>query len=124
MLVLVSCQGDIPEPETKENKINLKENKAVQTSVYHVLKENDPFLVKHHIKGENVYIECIVTGISFRNHEAKINLYIDGVKKNQVQTSAFIVRGLKSGKHHIKLELLKQQQQTVVAVREFNVEIL
>ena len=122
ILVLVSCRQDIPEPETKENTINLKESEAVQTSAYHVLEKNDPFLVKHHVKGKNVYIECIVTGISFRNREAKMNLYIDGVKKHQIQTSAFIVRDLKPGKHRIKLELLKHQQ-TVVAVKEFNVEI-
>lgn len=122
-LFLVSCRKDIPEPEIKDNSIDIMEKEAVQTSLYFMLEEKDPFLVQYNVEGKNVYIECVVTGLSFRKHEAKVNLYVDGAKKNEIHTAAFVVKDLEPGQHHIKLELMQQNSHIVVATREFNVQV-
>lgn len=96
--ILASCQNDKPKPET---------GFSFQTSqmAYASSFDRDPFFVKHHIKGRDVYIECIVKGASFREKDAKIIVYIDGQRKKDRTNSAFILKGLKPGEHHIQLQL-------------------
>ena len=52
--------------------------------------------MKHQVKGNDVYIECIVKDASFRNNGTKLILYIDGKKTKEINNAAFIVKGLKS----------------------------
>ncbi|MCQ6275145.1 hypothetical protein JMM81_09240 [Bacillus sp. V3B] len=119
--LLVGCQNDIPEPETKD--ISFQLDKAVQASGYQVVQA-DPFFVKHQVKGKNVYIECMVKDISFRNNGAKIVLSIDGKKNKEIKQAAFIVKELQSGTHQLKLELFKQNEHSAKAIKEIEVVIL
>ena len=76
LTILVSCQNDKPKPETKR-EFSLVSPKQVFASSFVTEEVEDSFFVKHHVKGRDVYIECIVKGASFREKNAKIIVYID-----------------------------------------------
>ncbi len=124
LFIMVACQNDKPEPpQTNQNFSFYGEKKAAASSFKEQDNNDDPFFVKHYIKGKNVFIECIVKGASFREKEAKIIVYLDGEKKEEVNHAAFILKGLKPGKHHIKLVLQKEESTKASAYKEFNIEI-
>jgi hypothetical protein len=120
LFLLAGCQNDLPEPETKDISFQLEE--AVQASGYSITQV-DPFFVRHEVKGQDVYIECMVKGVSFRNNGAKMVLFIDGKKTKEIKQAAFIVKGLQSGTHQIKLELIKQNEHLATATKEIEVVI-
>lgn len=118
--LLTACQKDIPEPETKENSLSF--TRKVQASGLN-LNEKDPFIVKYHVKGNDVYIECVASSVSFRNNDGKITLSIDGKKSAEYRQAAFIIKGLPTGTHQLKLELRKQHEQAAVATKVMNISI-
>lgn len=129
MIVLAACQKDIPEPETelKVEPINTIDI-ASDIPVSGVESNSkDPFFIRYQVKGSNVLVECIVQGISFREqstkNKGKIILYVDGKKKEEISSAAFIVKGLSPGTHRIKLELVKDKQPASGLKREFYVMI-
>ncbi|WP_428908760.1 hypothetical protein [Niallia sp. Krafla_26] len=119
ILILVSCQNDKPKPETNL-PFSFHDVKNVHAAS---LDQKDPFFVKHHVAGRDVFIECIVHGVSFREKEAKILVYMDGRKAKEVKKAAFILKGLEPGKHHIKLVLKKETSANAPAIVEFDVLI-
>ena len=120
LTILVSCQNDKPKPETKR-EFSLVSPEKVFASSFVIEEVEDPFFVKHHVKGSDVYIECIVKGASFREKNAKIIVYIDGEKKEEKTNAAFVLKGLKPGKHQIQLQLKKAKNSNSAIIEEFNV---
>lgn len=121
ILLLAACQNDKPEPpKTNQHFLFLQSKKVEASSLKEKSQEGDPFFVKHHINGSDVFIECIVKGASFRDKQAKISVYIDGKKHDEVTNAAFILKGLEDGQHHIRL-VLKTNQQSIQ--EEFTVQI-
>jgi hypothetical protein len=118
--ILVSCQNDKPKPETKR-EFSLVAPESAYASSFVTEEKEDPFFVKHHVKERDVYIECIVKGASFREKNAKIIVYIDGKKKEEITNSAFVLKGLKPGKHQIQLQLKKAKNSNSGIIEEFNV---
>ena len=123
LMILVSCQNDKPKPETERQFSLVSPEKVFASSFDTEEKEVDSFFVKHHVKGRDVYIECIVKGASFREKNAVIIVFIDGKKKEEITNAAFILKGLEPGKHQIKLQLnrTKNKNSNSVITKEFNV---
>ncbi|WP_066289482.1 hypothetical protein [Bacillus sp. FJAT-29937] len=125
---LAGCQNDKPKPETKLmiQAVNIS-NLDHYIPVMALPASKDPFYVNHQVKGKNIFIECVVPGITFRdsNHSNKgsIILYVDGKKKEKISSAAFIVKGLPAGSHRIKLEVVKDNQPTPIMKKEFYVTI-
>lgn len=92
-------------------------------------QEFPSFHVQHHTKGNQVMVECVVTGISFRESDktkqkvGKMVLWIDGKKSKEVDSAAFIIRGLSPGSHKLKLEVVKLNNEPYGLIREFMVNI-
>jgi hypothetical protein len=120
LTILVSCQNDKPKPETKRG-FSLVSPEKVFASSFVTEEVEDPFFVKHHVKGRDVYIECIVKGASFREKNAKIIVYIDGKKEEEKTNAAFVLKGLEPGKHQIQLQLKKAKNSNSAIIEEFNV---
>lgn len=97
----------------------------------HVLPSTEfPSVVVHHqIKGEQVLIECIVTGVSFRESDqskqriGKILVWVDGMKKTEVNSAAFIISDLAPGRHIVKLEVVNLKNESYGIAKEFMVNI-
>jgi hypothetical protein len=125
---LSACQRDIPEPEN----ISIMPIEYVNAiGDQPVLAQEDDrdktFFVRHHVRGGNLYIECMIPGISFRSNQTgntgKIILSIDGKKTKEISSAAFIVKGLNKGTHRVKLEIVKTNNQPYELTKEFYVTI-
>ncbi|WNS77055.1 hypothetical protein RRV45_08740 [Bacillus sp. DTU_2020_1000418_1_SI_GHA_SEK_038] len=128
-VVLAGCQNDKPKPETKliVQPINVSNLDQEIPVLAFPTSNNDPFYVNHHVKGKNIFIECLVQGITFRDsnepNKGSIILYVDGKKKEKISSAAFIVKGLSAGTHRIKLEVVKDNHTTPIMIKEFYVTI-
>ncbi|WP_338469934.1 hypothetical protein R4Z10_14090 [Niallia sp. XMNu-256] len=124
LFIMGACQSDKPEPpQTNQNFSLYGEIQAAASSFEEQDNKENSFFVKHHIKDKDLFIECIVEGTSFREKEAKIIVYIDGIKREEVNQAAFIIKGLKPGNHHIKLVLQTELSVKATVSKEFNVKI-
>lgn len=129
IFVLAACQKDLPEPETKMEAIPVKEVEAASLMPLSGVESaaKDPFFVRHQVKGRDIFVECIVQDVSFRKQSSKekgkILLYVNGKKKDEIHSAAFIVKGLPSGKHRIGLKLIKGNSAEASSKREFIVVI-
>ncbi|QED47419.1 hypothetical protein [Cytobacillus dafuensis] len=130
MLLTVSgCHRDKPKPETKIvaqhiHFTNLNNEIPVIGTAATI---HSRFFVKHQVTGKDVLIECIVNGVSFResnsSDKGKIILYIDGKKREEISTAAFIVKDLSSGTHRLKLEVVKGNNSSPIMNKELYVTI-
>ncbi|WP_285754358.1 hypothetical protein [Parageobacillus sp. G301] len=114
-VVLGACGNDKPAPET-----NISNVVFAMTN-----QENKSFQVKHVVKGKDVLIECIVADFPFRKgtNGGHINVYVNGQKIDEVYTAAFMLRGLPTGKHVIRLELVHNDGKITGLSQEFTVAI-
>ncbi len=128
VLMTVGCQKDLPEPEAKKlmvipmSTVNTAHDMPVT-----IEQSSEPFKVQHHIRGNSVFVECMLPAITFRDDseqkQGKIILYINGVKKEEVTTAAFIIKGLEKGTHRVKLEVVTPNDEPYQLEKEFTVSI-
>ncbi|SFA75904.1 MULTISPECIES: hypothetical protein [unclassified Bacillus (in: firmicutes)] len=132
LLVSAGCQKDIPKPENKIQIVTVNSNQFGEEEsipVNNSPQQQDPFYVQSQINGKNVYIECIVRGVTFRNDPqsqgkaGKIIVTIDGKRNQEVRAAAFIIKGLSSGKHRIKLDIVKLNGEPYSLSKEFTISI-
>ena len=57
----------------------------------------DPFFISHQVKGNDVYVECRIKDISFRNDLATIILTVDGKRMDEINHPAFVIKGIQKG---------------------------
>jgi hypothetical protein len=95
-----------------------------------VYSEKTPSLsVQSRTKGNNVFVECILSGISFRQsdqHDRKVGklvIWLDGKRTKEVNTAAFIIKGLPPGEHRVKLEVVDLKNVPYGITKEFLVNI-
>jgi hypothetical protein len=85
--------------------------------------------VHHYIKGDQVLINCIVSGISFRETDhsqqkvGKFVVWIDGKKSTEVRAAAFIIKDLSPGRHKVKLEVVSLNNVPYGLAKELMVNI-
>jgi hypothetical protein len=128
LLFLSACHRDIPTPKSRPNGEKINGNDAIDYPVSG--KPIEPrFFVHHNVKGKNVFIECKLTDISFRNDHkqniksGKILVFVDGQKHLEIDSPVFIVKELTSGHHTIKLEVVDKENQPYDLRKEFSVTI-
>lgn len=112
LLFVLGCTPKVPEPESI--KVEAAERKDI--------------VIHHMVKGNNVLIECIPTGVSFSNEKmdmdkGKILLYVNGQLHHEYNTAAFIVKNLTAGTHKLKVELVKPNNEPFDMSKEFFVTI-
>jgi len=117
ILIMAACRNEIPEPEALSAK--------AEDSIRIQMKD---MTVRHHVRGQSVYIECVAPGISFSDkgpadRKGKIRVYIDGKLEGEQQTAAFILKGLEKGDRHVKLDIVTLDNQSYGISKEFFVNI-
>ncbi|MEH7493272.1 hypothetical protein [Neobacillus niacini] len=92
--------------------------------------EKTPSLhVQSRTKGNNVFVECVLSGISFRQSEqndrkvGKLVIWLDGKRTKEVTSAAFIIKGLPPGEHSVKLEVVDLKNVPYGVTQEFLVNI-
>lgn len=87
--------------------------------------------IHHHIKGQQVYVECIV-GPDFhftedshdkKQGEGRLHVYVDGKYLETQSQGAFIVKGIPTGKHTITVKLMHNDQTEYGISETFDIEI-
>lgn len=126
ILFLQGCQKDVPEPEVKLQVIPMSTIHAEHDLPVIMEQKKDAFNVQHHVRGNSVFVECMISDISFRDNskkQGKLVLYIDGNKKEEITTAAFVIKGLTKGIHHVKLEVVNNKNESYDLQKEFTVSI-
>lgn len=133
MGIISGCQWDMLKPVTMPKAVLKEQTSAVQTVSLpvnnRISKEIPSLFVQYETRGNNILVECIVTGISFRESDhakkkqGKMVVWIDGKRSQEASTAAFIIKGLSPGDHKLKLEVVKLNNQTYGLVKEFKVKI-
>lgn len=92
--------------------------------------EKTPSLhVQSRTKGNNVFVECVLSGISFRQSEqndrkvGKLVIWLDGKRTKEVNSAAFIIKDLPPGEHSVKLEVVDLKNVPYGVTQEFLVNI-
>lgn len=107
-------------------------NRGEQVTTSNSPTEVSEMTVHHSVKGNDVYIECIIPGFSFvadgvkktmKRGEGHLHLHVNGKKAMDVNQAAFILKGLPKGKHEIKLELVHNNQKPYGIDDTFTVHI-
>lgn len=71
--------------------------------------------VRERVKGNDIYVECIVSDFKFSTRKNKddgdgfIKLYLNNKKIDEIYSAAFIIKGVPTGTHEIKLELVSNE---------------
>jgi len=129
--IISGCQRNLPKPETKPKIVPIEQTNAMQTEIVPVYNQNEipSLFVQYQTKGNNLLVECILTGISFREadqsqkKQGKLVVWIDGKRSQEATSAAFIIKGLSPGDHKLKLEVVKMNNQPYGLVKEFMVKI-
>jgi hypothetical protein len=126
--ILISMVTGFQKEITLQKNATILPVKAVMAKS---LKDNGDraLFVQYESKGNNVFVECIVTGVTFREMDennqktGKMIIWIDGKKSKEVSTAAFIIKDLKSGSHKLKLEVVDLHNKPYGLTKEFKVNI-
>ena len=87
------------------------------------------FFVQSKTNGKDVFVECILSGISFRQSDqnsqkvGKLVIWVDGKRTREVNAAAFIIKGLPPGEHEVKLEVVDLHNKSYGLTSEFLVNI-
>ncbi|MBM7659487.1 hypothetical protein JOC85_000254 [Bacillus mesophilus] len=131
LLVITACGTDDPKPPeasvTPDHIMNSLGEAVVVSAA--ITKEN--VTVRHNVKDKNVYVEVVIPGFNFSSApdkkkvdgEGYIHLYLNGKKVDEIHQAAFIVKGLPSGKHNLKIELVQNDSTSYGIEEEFSVTV-
>jgi hypothetical protein len=124
-LLLNACHKDIPDPEVKREVsiVPMHTVRAENDVVVLGMKSEQSFSVQHHVKENNVYVECFIPDISFTNRNTSLIVSVDGKQKKVVTTAAFIIKGLSKGSHQIQLQVVEKNQRREDMKKNFEVLI-
>ena len=119
---LNGCNNDVPDPEVKETgQAQEAQNETVST-----MAMPKDVTVQYLVKGNNLYVDCKTSTISFREDSdketGKIMLSLDGKPAGVFNSAAFVVRNVATGQHHAHLKIVNNKG-TNVFEKEFNVII-
>ncbi|WP_078430638.1 hypothetical protein [Alkalihalobacterium alkalinitrilicum] len=133
--LLVGCISFIsPVVQAAEDFQDIQIVPIYGNGIVHVSVNKDQRLmnVNHDVKGSDVYVECVIDQFTFakekagKNHvdgEGHLHLFVDGQKVDSIYQAAFIIKGLPSGEHSIKLELVKNDDEPYGVSEEFSVQV-
>jgi hypothetical protein len=117
VLISVGAQSSFPAAfhVKASNKVSLKTAQE-QTIIRHIVQEND------------VFVECMVPGVSFTGatkgaRKGKIVVFVDGLRKAEYHTAAFIMKDVPRGSHLVKVEIYNQKNKSLGISRNFYVTI-
>ncbi|MGG4169660.1 membrane lipoprotein lipid attachment site-containing protein [Rossellomorea vietnamensis] len=119
LLILSGCKEKMPEPESFSFTKKVEAANSGQK----------PVSIKHMVQGNQVYIECIVPGVTFTTEKkgAKKGKIIvrsnTGNLYKEYHTAAFVIKGLPKGVHLLNIEIVGKNNQSFGMKEQFYVTI-
>ncbi|WP_243289993.1 hypothetical protein [Bacillus sp. FJAT-47783] len=121
LVLLAGCTNDKPTPEgVTHDTVPTIEVLNMQELSH---STDQSMSVRHHVRGNRVYVECYVSHFTFSEGNGYLQLSIDGNKIKRLRTAAFVIKDLSKGKHQIKVELVKNDHSKQVLKKEWTVDI-
>ncbi|MBD8843078.1 MULTISPECIES: carbohydrate-binding protein [Priestia] len=115
---LLGCNHDKPKPETKISS----QLRAAET--FGAMNTKPSLMVHQHVKGQNVYVECILSGFSFSTESGFLQIKVDGKPFKEMKQAAFVLSDLPKGSHTVTIELMKSKEESYQVRNTFTVEII
>ncbi|PFA68927.1 hypothetical protein CN378_05450 [Bacillus sp. AFS015802] len=119
LILLSGCKEKMPEPESFTFTKKVEAANSGQQALS----------IKHMVQGSQVYIECIVPGVTFTSEKK-------GAKKGKIvvrsgtgnlykeyHTAAFVVKGLPKGVHLLDVEIVGKNNKSLGMKKQFYVTI-
>ncbi|WP_051475546.1 hypothetical protein [Bacillus sp. J37] len=131
LCILSGCVEDKPRPEGSMSVVPLDIVEASESAIeVSSLKQPIDIVVNHHVRGQNIYVECYIPSFTFKekgganvNGEGHIQVYVDGKRVDEISTAAFIIKGLEKGKHHLMIEVVHNDSSDYQLKKSWNVNI-
>lgn len=133
MLLTVGYQGEVQKSETKLGMAPFKANflggQKVLAAQLQKADSSSSLSVQYQTRNQNVFVECVVTGVSFRDSDrstqkiGKIIIWMDGKRQQEATGAAFIVKNVPPGDHHLKIEVVSLDNKPYGMSKEFTVHI-
>lgn len=132
--ILFGCQRDLPRPKTESKLFSFHHSHLIHpnnnVSAANADQAVRPSIsVQFETKGHNLFVECIVSGITFRESNelnqrvGKMKVWVDGKKKQDITAAAFVIKSLPTGRHLLKLEVVGLHNEPYGLSKEFTVNI-
>ncbi|MED4238796.1 hypothetical protein [Priestia megaterium] len=115
---LLGCNHDKPKPETKISS----QPRAAET--FGGMNTKPSLMVHQHVKGQNVYVECILSGFSFSTESGFLQIKVDGKPFKEMKHAAFVLSDLPKGSHTVTIELMRSKEESYQVRNTFTVEII
>ncbi|MFZ3588066.1 hypothetical protein ACOI1C_02075 [Bacillus sp. DJP31] len=131
LLAVTACGTDDPKPP-EASVMPMYLTYPIDESIVASASINENNVtVRHHVKGNDVYVEVIVPSFTFTSSNKKINvdgegylkLFLNGKQVDEIHQAAFIVKGLPTGKHNLKVELVHNDATSYGIAQEMSVII-
>ncbi|MEH7382400.1 hypothetical protein V7138_18205 [Bacillus sp. JJ1533] len=111
--ILSLCFLSFLTPQIDEKPVVAKSGHHAYYSEISEVERERTIQVEHHIRGNDVYLECIIPNFTFKQSggqkkdgEGHLNVLIDGERTEKVSTAAFIIKGLATGEHTLKIQVV------------------
>ena len=111
-LVLGGCKEDQQKPESE----GVSGVEVIEVLSTNTTSENKDIsmTIHHSVKGEDIYLECIITpnfefkekGDIKKQGEGKVVVYLNNKKWGSFAKGAFILKDVPEGKHNLTVKLL------------------
>ncbi|WP_059350689.1 hypothetical protein [Bacillus coahuilensis] len=117
LLLLCACGKQPPEPES-----------VTTMSIFRATQSSSSEMnIRHIVQKQNVFIECQIPSVTFSGNKdlpkAKVIAYVNNKRIGEFRTAAFVIKDLPEGNHHIKLEVLSDENETLGLEKQFFVWI-
>jgi hypothetical protein len=133
LVLLTGCKEEKrKEPEVMSNVNDMATEVSLMSSqTKKPSGQSLSMIIHHHIKGQHVYMECIV-GPNFhftddsgkrKQGEGRLHVYVDGKLLETNSQGAFILKGMPTGRHTITVKLVHNDQTEYGISESFDVEI-
>ena len=133
LFVSTGCVEDKPKPESNVEIVPMQVADLKQDSIEVIVHQQKSLelTIKHHVRNQDVYVECYIPHFTFkekggnkRNGEGHIDVFVDGKKVNEMNTAAFIIKGLEKGVHEMRLEVIHNDSSSYDLTKtiEFTIE--
>jgi hypothetical protein len=120
LIGMTGCVEDKPRPEGNVILVPLHVTN-VSNDVVEVVSQSQlaSLNIKHYVRNKDVYVECYIPNFSFKEKggnkvsgEGHIEVSVDGKKIDDMNTAAFIVKGLDRGVHEMMVEVVHNDSTT------------
>ncbi|WP_017727175.1 hypothetical protein [Halalkalibacterium ligniniphilum] len=115
-----------------EDKIEVVPLQSIGVVSINTSEAKREMTVHHAVKGSDVYVECFINrftlakeqaGSPHKDGEGHLRLSINGKHVDTLYKAAFIIKGLPSGSHEVKIEAVKNDRSPYGMEETFTVTI-